>query len=86
MIAQLVYMLCGAMSLLCAAALYRQFTRTQLRLLFWSSLCFLGFALNNILLFVDFVVVPGSDLSVIRLVPGLMGVGVLIFGFIWDIV
>jgi hypothetical protein len=32
-------------------------------LLFWALLCFIGLALNNIVLFVDKVVVPNVDLS-----------------------
>lgn len=43
----------------------------------------MGFAVNNILLIVDRLVVA-QDLSFIRTLPALLGVAVLLFGCIWD--
>jgi hypothetical protein len=80
-----VYLLCAATSMSCAALLLRGYRRVRSRLLLWSSLCFVLLALNNTLLFVDLIVVPTSaDLSLWRAVTALSGVGVLLFGLIWE--
>ena len=67
----IVYVLCAATCLLCAAMLLRGYKRTRVRLLFWSGLCFLGLMIDNIILYVDVVVVPDVDLAVWRKLPGL---------------
>lgn len=84
MFANLVYVLCALTSVACAVLLYRGFRRTHTRLLFWSAVCFVGLAANNLFLIVDLRVVPAIDLSAWRLVPALIGVGALIFGLIWE--
>lgn len=84
MFANVVYILCGATSAVCAALLYRGYRRTKARLLFWSCLCFIGLAMNNILLIVDVRVIPTVDLSAWRLVPAVAGVAALLYGLIWE--
>ncbi|PWC39831.1 DUF5985 family protein [Azospirillum sp. TSO35-2] len=80
-----VYLLCFAASLLCMALLARSYRRSRGRLLLWSTLCFVGLALNNLLLFVDVVVLPTQvDLLPLRQLSALAGIGVLLYGFIWD--
>ena len=79
-----VYLLCGLTSIICVVLLVRAFLRTRQRLLFWSSLCFGGFALNNATLFFDKILVPETDLSVIRSVPALVGLGCMVFGMVWE--
>jgi hypothetical protein len=83
-IADVVYVLCALTSLACAVLLLRGYLRSRVRLLLWSGLCFVGFFLNNVLLFVDLRVVPQVDLAVIRLVPAVLGVGMLLYGLIWE--
>jgi hypothetical protein len=80
--AEAVYLLCGATSISCAVLLIRSYWRTRARLLLWSSLCFVGLALNNVLLFVDLVLVPDVDLSVWRSLSALTGLALLLFGLI----
>jgi hypothetical protein len=82
--ANVVYILCFATSALCAVLLYRGYRSSGARLLFWSALCFVGLALNNILLLVDLRFVPDVDLSTWRMVPALAGVAVLLYGLIWE--
>lgn len=84
MFAIVVYILCAATSGLCAALLLRGYAKSRARLLFWSGLCFVGFALNNILLIVDVHVVPAIDLSVWRTIPALIGISLLIYGLVWE--
>lgn len=86
MIAMIVYILCAAASLAVAVLLLRTYWRTGVRFLLWSTLCFFGLALGNALLFMDMILFAGGpDLSVIRIMPALLGYGVLIYGFIWDV-
>lgn len=81
-----VYLLCSITSLGCAILLMRAYFKNRTRLLFWSSLCFIGIALNNILLSIDFSLGPNYDLSSIRAVAALLGMGVMMYGLIWDTV
>jgi hypothetical protein len=79
-----VYVLCAGTCLLCAAMLFRGYARTRVRLLFWSGLCFSGLVLDNIMLYVDLVVVPDFSLAVWRKVPGLISLALLVFGLVWE--
>jgi hypothetical protein len=79
-----VFALCALTSLACAALLLRSYRRTRARLLLWSSICFVGLALNNILLFLDLIVMPNVDLSLPRAVLALGSVLFINFGLIWD--
>ena len=82
--APLVYLLCAATSMLCAVLLVRGYHRSRSRLLLWSSLAFVGLAGNNALLVIDQLVVKGVDLSTVRLVPAVLGVGCLVYGLVWE--
>ncbi|HEX3716846.1 MAG TPA: DUF5985 family protein [Verrucomicrobiae bacterium] len=82
MMAKLVYVLCGLTSILCAGLLYRRFCSTRTKLLFWSTWCFICLALSNVLLFVDLVVLPEVDLSVLRSAVMLAGLVLLLYGLI----
>jgi hypothetical protein len=80
-----VYALCALTSVVCAMLLYRGYRASRTRLLFWSSLCFLGFALNNVLLLVDLVFMPAGDLSVWRGGAALLAMLVLLYGLTQEI-
>ena len=82
--ASVVYALCALTSAGCAALLVRGYLRQRTRLLLWSSICFVGLALNNALLFTDLVLVAAVDLSALRGVSGLAALLVLLYGLIWD--
>jgi hypothetical protein len=80
-----VYLLCAVTSLACSILLWRGYTRSTVKLLFWSALCFAGLALNNVLLIVDLVVFPDAvDLSVWRKLPAVVGISLLIYGLVTD--
>jgi len=79
-----VYVLCAATSTLCAVLLARAWAASRSPLLLWCLLGFAGLALNNVLLVVDEVAVPGTDLSFLRTLPALLGVVVLAAGLIWE--
>ena len=82
--AETIYLLCAATSVVAAILLLRTWRRRGTRLLLWSSLCFVGLAVNNIILFVDLVVVPGVDLILLRTGTALVSVLLLLFGLIWE--
>jgi hypothetical protein len=80
----IVYLLCAATCLLCAVLLLRGYQQTKVRLLFWSGLCFAGLMLDNVMLYVDVVVVPDVNLAVWRKLPGLLATILLVFGLVWE--
>lgn len=83
--AELVYVVCATTSIVCAALLWRGWRRTAARLLLWTALCFLGFAVNNVVLLLDETVLrDGWDLRGLRHGSGLAGTLVLLGGLIWD--
>jgi hypothetical protein len=82
--ASVVYALCALTSGLCALLLWRAYRASRARLLLWSSLSFIGLACNNLLLFIDLVVVPTVDLSLYRSLLAAVSVMVLLLGLIWD--
>lgn len=83
--AEVVYILAAATSLACALMLYRGYRRSRTRFLLWSSLCFFGLTLNNIILFVDLVIFPELDFSLLRSGTALLSFSVLLYGLIWDV-
>ena len=82
--ARTVYILCAATAFLCACVLLRGYLRSKTRLLLWSSLCFVGLSLNNVLLYVDLVLIPTTDLQPLRHIIALFSLGLLVYGLIWD--
>jgi hypothetical protein len=69
-------------SIACALLLLRKYRVSRARLLFWASLCFVGLAINNVLLFADLVMFPELNLSWWRTIAALVGMTVLVYGLI----
>jgi len=80
-----VFTLCFLTSSACAVMLGRNYFQTRRRLLMWSALCFVFLSLNNLVLFLDAIVFHEADLAIVRGCLSLAAVGVLLFGFIWDL-
>jgi hypothetical protein len=80
----IVYILCAATCLLCAVLLFRGYARSHVRLLFWSGLCFVGLMLDNLVLYVDVIVIPHFSLVIWRKLPGLVASVLLLFGLVWE--
>jgi hypothetical protein len=78
------YLVAALTCVACMLLLAREYLRTRIRLLLWASLCFVGLTLNNVLLYVDLVLYPASDLRVLRHVSALAGLLFLLYGFIWE--
>ncbi len=80
-----VYFLCFVSSGLCAYLLVASFRRSREKLLLWSAICFCLLAVNNLLVFVDIVLLPEIDLTPWRSLTAFAGVAALLYGFIWEI-
>ncbi|HLY05963.1 MAG TPA: DUF5985 family protein [Rhizomicrobium sp.] len=79
-----VYVLCFLTSALCAVLLVRSYLRSRSHLLLWSALCFVMLAINNLLVVIDLVMLPQTDLSLYRNAVTFVGLGCLLYGFIWE--
>lgn len=80
-----VYLLAILTSLACTLLLLRAYTRTRARLLLWTGLCFVALTFSNIFLFVDYIIFPHVDLYALRVGAALVGIVVLLYGFIWEL-
>lgn len=78
------YVLCAATALACTLLLLRGYRRRRSPLLLWASLCFAGLTANNVLVYVDLVVVPSVDLAIWRHLIALVSLSLLVFGLIWE--
>ncbi|NUQ20279.1 MAG: hypothetical protein HOQ09_04895 [Gemmatimonadaceae bacterium] len=84
-VADIVYVLCALTSAACAVLLWRGYRQSRARLLLWSSICFIGLALNNVVLIIDVRMLPTVDLATWRSLPALLGVAALVYGLVWDV-
>jgi len=82
--AEIVYLLCGIASAGCALLVVREYRRSRSRLLLWMSLAFVGLTLSNMLIFVDFVLVPDVSFALPRAVLAFLATTVLAIGLLWD--
>lgn len=81
----ILYGLAVLTSLGCMMLLFRAYAASGMRLLLWSALCFVCLSINNVLLFIDLVVLPTQvDLRPYRLIAALAGLLFLLYGFIWE--
>ena len=81
-IADAIYLLCAATSLAAAGLLLRQYTSRRTPLLLWSCVGFLGLAVNNVMVYVDFGLMRGVDLSLPRSLAGAAAMVALVYGLI----
>ncbi|MDF2694007.1 MAG: hypothetical protein K0S65_2390 [Labilithrix sp.] len=80
-----VYILCAVTSLVCAVLLVRAYLANRSALLLWSSICFVGLFLNNVLLVVDLVLTTSeTDLLLLRDATNAASVIALVVGLVWN--
>jgi hydrogenase/urease accessory protein HupE len=84
MMANIIYLLCSILSMGCAILLGRAYQRNPVRLIFWTTVSFVGLAINNITLLLDIVVFPNIDFSIWRALTFFGSVAVLAFGLTWE--
>jgi len=80
-----VYVLCLLTSAACAWLLVRSYLKSRTKLLLWSAACFVMLALNNLFVVADVVIFPSFDLTLLRSLSALAGVGLLLYGFISEL-
>ncbi|HET8696973.1 MAG TPA: DUF5985 family protein [Gammaproteobacteria bacterium] len=79
------FLLAALTSIGCMWLLLRAYARTRVRLLFWTGVCFIALSVNNVVLFIDVVVLPTQvDLRMLRLGAALAGIACLLYAFIWE--
>lgn len=79
-----VYILGALTSLCCGLLLLRSYSQVKRRLLLWSGLCFVGLAISNLLIFVDLVIFPDTNLYPLRLGTAAASMLLLLYGLIWE--
>lgn len=84
MMAQATYAIGVLTSIFCALLLIRSYRAQRTPLLLWCSLCFVGLAVNNILLFADLFVVPDISLERWRNASALASLTLMLIGLIWE--
>jgi hypothetical protein len=82
--AELVYILCAATSTFCALLLFRSYRSQRSRLLLLSTLCFVGLAINSVILVVDLLVLPDADLRLARTAVAYGSILAFLLGLIWE--
>jgi hypothetical protein len=82
--AEAIYLLCAVTSLVAAVLLLRQYRGRRTPLLLWSCIGFFGLAINNMLVFVDFALLTGTDIALARAIAGVCAILVLLSGLIWE--
>lgn len=83
---KIVYSLCIMTSATCAFLLLRGYLKTKMRLLLWSTICFICLMLSNTMIYIDLIVYPEVDLLAIRHLITILGLSVLIYGMIQETV
>lgn len=82
--AELVYVLCALTCLVCAVLLARGYRRAGGGLLAWSTACFAGLFVNNVLVVIDLIVLPEVDLHYLRSMVAFASLAVLVVGLVWE--
>ena len=82
---EIVYILCAVTSLACAVLLVRAYLRSRSPLLLWSSVCFVGLLINNVVLVVDVVLTTNEvDLLLVRDLTNTSSVVARVIGLLWS--
>lgn len=85
---EVIFALCGLMSIGCAGLLLRGYRMERSHLLLWSSICFALLAVTNTILVVDLVMLPDIEFSggLWRNLLTAIASSLLVFGLIWELV
>lgn len=79
-----IYLLCLVTSIICLWLLARGYRRTGVKLLLWTAIAFVAFAINNFFLFLDVVMFPDVDLLPYRNISAVLGVAIMFYGLVWE--
>jgi hypothetical protein len=81
-LAEAIYILCAATSIVAAALLLRQYRLSRTRLSFWSAIGFLGIAINSVLVYIDLALIPAIDLSLPRSIAAALAMIAIVYGLV----
>lgn len=81
----IVFFLCAVTSVICATLLVRAYRKNRNALVFWCAIGFAGMAANNVILIFDKFVVQ-TDLLLFRTGSLMIGLLLMLFGLIWNMV
>jgi hypothetical protein len=73
-----------ALSLACTVLLFCGYAVRGVRLLLWCALFFVCMTANNVLLFFDLVVMPGTDFQLYRFASSAAGLSFMLYGLIYE--
>ena len=79
-----IYLLCVVTAVACFVLLFRGYRRSGTRLLLWSSVCFGFLALHALIVMIELLLIPTTDLQMFRHVASLAAVASLIVGLVWE--
>ena len=79
----IIFFMCALTAFACFVLLWRSWRANRVPLLLWSSLCFAGLTMSNVLLVVDKLVLLDRDLTPGRLAITLAALSLLVFGLVW---
>lgn len=82
--AEATYAVCAVVSVACAVLLHRGRRDSGHPLLLWASVCFWLLAANNLLLFVDLVLLEDSSLVTARRLTAFAAPMVFLVGLFWS--
>ncbi len=82
--AEVVYVLCALTSIGCTVLLWMSYRKSGMPLLFWSALCFVGLALNNIFLLGDLVFKTETDFAIPRNLSGVVALSLFLYGALYS--
>jgi hypothetical protein len=71
-------------SIFCAFLMIRSYRNERTPLFLWFCLCFVGLALNNVLLFLDLFVVPEMNLELWRSATAVVALSLMLVGLIGE--
>ncbi len=80
----LVYALCALTGAACAGLLLIAFKRSGSRMLWWSAVCFVFLTVSNVLLVIDFFLLPDRMLWPLRHGISLAAISALLYGLIFE--
>lgn len=79
-----IYALCALTALACAVLLLHAARGAGSRMLLWSGLCFVLLTLTNVLVIVEHYGLVGREAWPWRLGTALVGIGLLLYGLIFE--
>ncbi len=85
--AEIVFALSAVMSAVCTILLLRGYSQGRSALLLWAGLAFVFMTANNVVLFVDMIVLPTTDIggAFWRNMLAAISGSLLLFGLIWEV-